>query len=60
MVLRGAQDGNKELSKTLYKMLLAGRRAPSLSAANAAIKGSKTIDEALVRSGVLLHVVYIA
>lgn len=43
------QDGNKELSETLYKMLLAANAAPSLSAANAAIKGSATIDKALVR-----------
>ncbi|CAM9719659.1 unnamed protein product [Pylaiella littoralis] len=41
------QDGNKELSETLYNMLLAGNRAPSLSAANAVVKGSKTIEEAL-------------
>jgi len=58
VVLCGAQDGNKDLSETLYKMLVAGERAPSLSAANAAIKGSKTIDEALV-CGVLLCNVYI-
>ena len=45
------QDGNKKLSETLYKMLLAGNGAPSLSAANAAIKGCATIDEALVREG---------
>lgn len=47
--LRAKQDGNKELSETLYNMLLAGNRAPSLSAANAVVKGSKTIEEALVR-----------
>ncbi|CAN0480727.1 unnamed protein product, partial [Ectocarpus sp. 12 AP-2014] len=47
VISKANQDGNKELSGTLYKMLLAANAAPSLSAANAAIKGSATIDEAL-------------
>ncbi|CAM9488583.1 unnamed protein product [Ectocarpus sp. 4 AP-2014] len=47
VISKANQDGNKELSGTLYKMLLAANAAPSLSAANAAIKGSSTINEAL-------------
>lgn len=41
-------------------MLLAGNGAPSLSAANAAIKGSKTVDEALVRGGVVVYLAEVA
>lgn len=46
---RRPQDGNKALSATLYKMLLAANGTPSLSAANAAIKGCTEIDSAMVR-----------
>lgn len=54
LVFFDKQDGNKKLSETLYKMCLAGNGAPSLSAANAAIKGCATIDEAQVRAFVVV------
>eukprot|EP00752_Nemacystus_decipiens_P018709 g16773.t1 len=47
VISKANHNGNKELSATLYKMLVAGNVAPSLSAANAAIKGCATIDGAL-------------
>ncbi|CAM9355466.1 unnamed protein product [Ectocarpus fasciculatus] len=47
VISKANQDGNKELSGTIYKMLVAANGGPSLSAANAAIKGCATIDEAL-------------
>lgn len=57
VVLLAQKDGNKDLSKTLYNMLLVGNGAPSLSAANAAIKGCPQIESAMVRPFYRLFVV---
>ncbi|CAM9582526.1 unnamed protein product, partial [Laminaria digitata] len=47
VISKANKDGNKALSATLYKMLLAANGTPSLSAANAAIKGCTDIDSAM-------------
>ncbi|CAM9957871.1 unnamed protein product [Scytosiphon promiscuus] len=47
VISKANQDGNKDLSATLYKMLLASEAGPSLSAINAAIKGCTTIEDAM-------------